>query len=270
MQSLSYEKIDHPDVSQVIFHPRKESVLPPSDASGHMIPIEDSISIDSRFYLAKPDEPHILFFHGNGEIASDYDDIGPRYVNLGLSLLAVDYRGYGNSDGTPSASTMMSDAHAIFQYIKGWLDREKRTGPLFVMGRSLGSASAIEIASSFKDEISGLILESAFAETLPMLITLGINIQELNISEKDGFNNVQKIEMVTMPVFMLHAQKDQLLPIVNAELLHSHCEARSKELSIVPGADHNTIISIAGDLYFTVLKQFTNKVLKVNQRKRRR
>ena len=270
MQSLSYEKIDHEDVSQVIFHPRKESMLPPSDAACHLIPVEDSISIDSRFHLAKPDEPHILFFHGNGEIASDYDDIGPQYVRLGLSLLAVDYRGYGNSDGTPSASTMMSDAHAIFQYIKGWLDSEKRTGPLFVMGRSLGSASALEIASSFKDEIRGLILESAFAETLPLLMTLGINIQELDISEKDGFNNVQKIEMVTMPVFMLHAQKDQLLPIVNAELLHSRCTVRSKELSIVPGADHNTIISIAGDLYFTVLKQFTNKVLKVNQRKRRR
>ncbi len=268
MQSLSYEKIDSPEVSQVIFHPRKESMLPPSAAACHAIPVDGSISIDSRFHLAKPEDPHILFFHGNGEIASDYDDIGPHYTRHGLSLLAVDYRGYGNSDGTPSASTMMHDARAIFQYVKRWLDSEKRTGPLFVMGRSLGSASALEVAYSFENEISGLILESAFAQTLPLLLALGVDIEELSISEKDGFKNVQKIEMITKPVFILHAQNDRLLPLVNAEILHSHCAARSKELSVVPGADHNTIISVAGDLYFTVLKQFANKILKVRSNKR--
>ena len=114
MKPLSYEKIDHNDVSQVIFYPRKDSVSPQLDRGNHLIPVDDSISISSCFHLANPEDPHILFFHGNGELASDYDDIGPQYTRQGLSLLAVDYRGYGNSDGTPSASTMMHDACAIF------------------------------------------------------------------------------------------------------------------------------------------------------------
>nr|MBF0222449.1 alpha/beta hydrolase [Desulfobulbaceae bacterium] len=184
-------------------------------------------------------------------------------------FLAVDYRGYGNSGGTPSASSMMLDARAIFQYVQQWLTSENRSGALFVMGRSLGSASALEIAYSFEKEISGLILESAFAQTLPLLLALDVDIQKLGISEMDGFKNVQKIELITKPVFILHAQRDTLLPLVNAEILHSKCAARSKELSIVPGADHNTIINVAGDLYFAVLKQFTNKILKVRTHKPR-
>lgn len=243
--------------------------MPPSDpATIHSIPVDDTTSIDSRFYLADPKDPHILFFHGNGEIAADYDDIGPHYVRHGLNFIAVDYRGYGNSGGTPTASTMMHDAQAIFRYIQQWLEGEKRSGALFIMGRSLGSASALEIAYSFQQEISGLILESAFAQTLPLLLTLEIDIQELSISEIDGFKNVQKIEMITKPVFILHAQNDTLLPLVNAEILHSKCAARSKELSIVPGADHNTILTVAGDQYFAVLKQFTNKILKVRRSKK--
>ena len=192
----------------------------------HAIPVEDSISIDSRFHLAKPEEPHILFFHGNGEIAADYDDIGPLYTKHGLNLLAVDYRGYGNSGGTPSASSMMRDAQAIFRYVQEWLAKEKRTGPLFVMGRSLGSASALEIAFRYRDEIKGLIIESGFAQTMPLLLTLGVDVNELGITEVDGFKNVQKIQMIVKPVFILHAQNDHLLPLVNAEILHRDCSAR--------------------------------------------
>lgn len=268
MTTLTYDKLDNPAILDLIFYPRRGAQ--PADSNSavtHLIPVADGISIGSRFHLAASEEPHILFFHGNGELAEEYDDLGPHFIAHGLSFLAVDYRGYGNSGGTPSASAMMADARAIFRYVEQWRLNNKRSGPLFVMGRSLGSASALEVASTFQDEIKGVILESAFAQTMPLLLDLGVDVQALSITEVDGFKNVQKIETITKPVFILHAQHDQLLPIVNAEILHRQCAARSKELSLVPGADHNTIIDVAGERYFAVLKQFTNKILKARARK---
>ncbi|MCK7515883.1 MAG: lysophospholipase [Desulfobacterales bacterium] len=85
---------------------------------------------------------NILFFHGNGEIVDDYDDLGPFYNRLGINFLAVDYRGYGNSTGKPTTSAMLADCHVIFKFVNDWLREKGYTGALIVMGRSLGSASA--------------------------------------------------------------------------------------------------------------------------------
>ncbi len=72
---------------------------------------------------------------------SDYDDIGPVYNSCGLNLLAADYRGYGKSTGVPTVRAMLGDAHVIFREVQRWLKEKGMSGPLFIMGRSLGSVS---------------------------------------------------------------------------------------------------------------------------------
>ena len=267
----SYEKLDHPDILKFIFHPRQEAggVLP-ANSMDYNIEVDAGVQIACRFYLAAGETPHILFFHGNGEIASDYDFAGPMYNKLGLSFLAVDYRGYGQSSGEPSVTAMMHDAHIIFKDIISWMKSENRTGPLFVMGRSLGSASAIELASAFQGDITGLIIESGFATTVPLLQTLGINSSAFGIEEKDCFMNIAKIEQITKPTYFLHAQHDHLIPIRNAEILQAQSGARAKEFQIVPGADHNSIMAVTGDLYFEAIKRFINKVLGIKPPRWRR
>ena len=89
----------------------------------------------------------ILYFHGNGEIASDYDTIAPFYTRLGITLFVVDYRGYGLSDGTPvghDADRRRLDG-ASARTRSCWRAVGVAAGALFVMGRSLGSAAALEI-----------------------------------------------------------------------------------------------------------------------------
>jgi hypothetical protein len=61
-----------------------------------------------------------------------------------MSFLVVDYRGYGQSDGKPTASSLLSDAHPIFRKARRWLERQRRTGLIIVMGRSLGSVPALD------------------------------------------------------------------------------------------------------------------------------
>ena len=273
---FGYGKLDQPGVVQFLFHPRTEvDSKPPPGAIDYDIIVEEDVQVVARFHMAGAEDPNILFFHGNGEIVSDYDSIGPMYNEHGLSLLAVDYRGYGRSGGVPTVTSMMRDAHVIFKEVQHWLQDAKRAGPLVVMGRSLGSACAIELAASDQADISGLIIESGFAHTVPLLKCLGVDTQALGITEGDGFKNAQKIAQFAKPTLIIHAQYDQFVPVMSAEILNVQCAARSKEFRMIPGADHNTVILRAGKEYFKIIKRFTDKIEGKRQkrsfrRKRRR
>ena len=90
----------------------------------------------------------MLFFHGNGEIAADYDDLAEFYLGCGASFWVVDYRGYGRSTGEPSYSRMIEDAGAVLDDVPAWAERaEIEPDRILVLGRSLGSASAIYLAA---------------------------------------------------------------------------------------------------------------------------
>jgi len=62
----------------------------------------------------------VCFFHGNGEIVADYDEMAPVYTRMGINFLPVDYRGYGRSTGTPTITAMMSDCRRIFDFVEGF------------------------------------------------------------------------------------------------------------------------------------------------------
>jgi pimeloyl-ACP methyl ester carboxylesterase len=226
--------------------------------------------VHARFHLAGKEHPNILFFHGNGEIVSDYDAIGPFYTKFGMNFLVADYRGYGRSTGTPTVSTMLHDSHRVFEAVKNWLGTAEHTGPLLVMGRSLGSAVALELAANHMAEIAGLIIESGFATTLPLLMKLGVDVSGLGITEEDGFRNVRKISSVNKPTLLIHGQYDEIIPVNSAAILQAQSPARIKELQIVPGASHNTVITSAGELYFSVIKQFCNKISGIRAKRRRK
>lgn len=268
--SGDYSKLDHPEIVSVLFHPRQEPTVPAANILDLLVEVGAGDRIGCRVHPAGPEDPNILFFHGNGETVFDYDEIGPMYTGLGLNFIAASYRGYGNSTGEPSATAMMQDSHLILQAVKAWLAKEKRTGPIFLMGRSLGSAAVIELAEVYQEQIAGLIIESGFASTSELLLTLGIDLSAHTLQETQGFNNLAKMARITTPTFILHGQKDELIPLANGGMLHAVCEAHSKEFQVVPGAGHNDIMSRAGRLYFTEIQRFVNKISGRSRARRRR
>ncbi len=253
--------LDRPDVNSLIFYPRRDSGGPaPAGSEDHLFPVDQGVKIGGRFYLSDPEGPHLLFFHGNGEIASDYDEAAPFYQQLGLSLLALDYRGYGKSQGSPSVGTLLSDALTCFDLVYDQIREKERRGPFLIMGRSLGSAPAIEIAFRRLEKIAGLILESGFAYSLPLLELMGIPVEEMGLQEKDGFENASKISKVTKPTFILHAQYDEIIPLNQADILLKNSGARRKELVVIPGAGHNDIMARCGRAYFETIARFANSL----------
>jgi uncharacterized protein len=258
-----FAEVDYSLIDQRIFYPRRDpQARPPLGAEDHSFPVEPGIEIGSRFYLAEPSGPHLLFFHGNGEIASDYDDIGPLYTRLGMSLLVADYRGYGKSQGTPSVSTLLPDALAVFDQVDDWRKKQQRTGPFLVMGRSLGSAPAIEIAYRRKERIAGLILDSAFAYSLPLLNLIGIPVESMGFRESDGFRNFEKIVFISRPTLLIAGQGDELIPPSESETLLQNSGAHRKEMILVPGAGHNDIFARCGGGYFEMVARFVKPFMR--------
>jgi hypothetical protein len=260
MASPDYTILDRPDVLSVLFHPRRETA---GAGSGRdiSIPVGEDHTIGARAHMGPVDGPTILFFHGNGEIVADYDDLGPLYNSLGINLLAVDYRGYGRSSGSPSVAAMMTDCHRILPFCEEWLHQHRYSGPLILMGRSLGSASVLELAAAYPDRIHGLILESAFAYAAPLLRLLGIDPEQIGFNEAAGFANLEKIKAYAGPTLIIHAEYDHIIPYTDSEALFAASPAQNKRHVKIPGANHNDIFLRGMTLYLDALQTFCRSCL---------
>lgn len=255
MSQADYSALDRPEILSFVFYPRKDFTKAPPNARDYFIPVEENVSISCRFYVHGQGSPSILYFHGNGEVVSDHDYIAPFYNELGINLFVADYRGYGASGGAPSLSTTVSDASAIFQAFAQILKRENFSNSLYVMGRSLGSISAVEIAHRYQGQLRGLIIESGFATFGNLLFHLGLNAGSFAMVNSE-FPNLAKVRAINVPTLIIHGENDHLIPVTEAQALFDNTAARHKKLLIIPGADHNDILWVGRESYFQSIREF--------------
>jgi alpha-beta hydrolase superfamily lysophospholipase len=252
--------LDHPQILRVLFHPRREGVrvLRASGVRPVGVEVESGVTIGGRLYPAAPTAPVILYYHGNGEIAADYDDIASLYTRMGITLLVIDYRGYGTSDGAPTGHNLLTDAVVVFDAVTTVFE-ENGLVPvrLLVMGRSLGSAAAIEVALHAGERLAGLIIESGFADTFALLARLGVEVQGAD-EERDGFGNVAKMARVTVPTLIIHGQADVLIPAADGQELYNRCAAPHKRVLLIPGAGHNDLMMVGMVAYFEAIRAFVH------------
>ena len=252
--------LDRPDVLRVLFHPRPDLSPKPGDGLLVRVPVAEDIRLSGRLYKAEKGSPVILLFPGNGENASAYRGISVLYTGMGISLLVADYRGYGRSDGTPTASALLADAMAVYHAVHDILSEHGLDDSrLFIMGRSLGSAAAIEVASHAGNRIKGLIIDSGFAHTFSLIERLG-GPSLANVSEKDsGFNNAGKMERVDGPTLIIHGEADVIIPHTDGKALFSHCGAHNKRFVSIPDGGHNDLLLTGGKLYFDAVREFVSE-----------
>ena len=254
--------LDHPEILTAVFHPRREEgpARDNPNATDHLIEVEAGVHVGARFHMASEKSANLIYFHGNGEIVADYDQLAPIYNNLGINLLAVDYRGYGRSTGSPSISAMMADCHCIFRFTCDWLSNRGYNGPLVVMGRSLGSASALELAAAYGDEINALIIESGFAFTMPLLILLGVDPERIGLAEKKIFDNLEKIKKYRGPTLIIHAEYDHIIPYSDGMALFKASTAQDKSLLKIENANHNDIFFRGMDTYMQAIQRLVSRL----------
>lgn len=255
---MPHPVLDQPEVQRGIFHPRFEYALIPSARGVHPVCVEvkPGITVGARLYAAEPEAPAILYWHGNGEIAADYDGIAPMYTRLGITLLVADYRGYGRSDGTPTCSSLLTDAVTVFEAL-GPVFQDHGLAPsrTYLMGRSLGSAAAIEVAVHAGEQLAGLIIESGFADTFALLSRLAVRLEGAT-EDQDGFGNATKISRITIPTLIIHGQDDLLIPAADGQELFRRSAAEHKQLVLIPDAGHNNLMLVGRDQYFQAIDTF--------------
>ena len=239
-----------------LFFPRPDRLAPPAGVDDIYIEVESAVTVHIRRYPLIEARFSLLYFHGNGEIASDYDEISNAFACLGGEFIVCDYRGYGRSGGQPTLRTVLQDAHKIYEELK---KEGKLRKKVCVMGRSLGSAPAIELCSSYP-EIDGCVIESGYADPIPLVERRGIRISSTTPEENALFNNSEKIKNVACPLLIMHGQDDTLIYPHEAELNFNHAGSKSKSLQILEGVGHNDILMAPDNGYFKCLQQFFGRV----------
>jgi pimeloyl-ACP methyl ester carboxylesterase len=199
-----------------------------------------------------PDAPTVLQLHGNGLNRGANVWQSARLHRMGLSVFAIDYRGYGDSSGPfPTETRVYEDAERAWQY----LTQERQIPPnqIVLYGHSLGGAIAIELATCHP-EVAGLIVQSSFTSMREMTAcaTVYDRLFPIDWILNQHFNSMAKVRSLKPPVLYIHGTADYLIPPRLSEALHAATRSDS-QLVLIEDADHNNVGEVAGDRYFEIV-----------------
>ena len=254
--------IDNPVVSNVVFYPRKSPIPKESDSNikALKLQINKDILIGGFFYLNDLNFPTILLFHGNGEIAADYQYFLNFFFQCEVNLAVVDFRGYGFSSGTPFYTSLIIDALPIYNKFYKWLIDNNLKDSLFIQGRSLGSICVSEIGSHNPESLRGIIFESGFASLYDLITKLfRVTSDEITTDYLSEYSNDTRIRKFKKPTLVIHGTDDWIIPYYQGKLIHENLPNEIEKFFVsIEGAGHNNIFSFE-DEYTTPLKEFIHK-----------
>ena len=167
----------------------------------------DGIALDSWFVPAKNSKGTILFCHGNaGNISHRLHSI-EQFHQLGLSVFIFDYRGYGNSEGSPSEQGTYIDAKTAWDHLTNEMNIPDND--IIIFGRSLGSAIATELAT--KTSPKTLIIESSFT-SVPDIASHHYSLFPVRLLSRYTYPTEENIQKVSAPILVIHSPDDEIIP----------------------------------------------------------
>lgn len=198
---------------------------------------EDDVALDAWWVPAPEPRASLLFFHGNaGNISHRLESIA-QFHRLGLSVLIVDYRGYGRSEGRPSEAGTALDARAAWQWLR---DVVSEPDEIVVFGRSLGAAVAAELAASLEQQQAApaaVILESPF-RSVPALAQQLYPFLPVRWLARIDYPVETYVTQISAPLLVIHSHDDEIIPFAQGEAVYRAAQEPKQLLEIQGG--HNT------------------------------
>lgn len=189
-----------------------------------------------------------IFLHGNDFNVTRWF-IAPMNLqeHIPINFLIVDYRGYGQSTGTPTAEGVITDAVAMYDYL---IQRGFKSENISIYGRSLGGAIGLELANRVParcvvDQSSISSLRDIFKERLPKWLSF--------IARDDVFNSKELIKNIHIPTLISHGTRDKIVPITHSYTLFENAN-EPKKLIILEGAGHEHLKNFYTPEYISWLK----------------
>ncbi len=239
--------------ARLLYFPSRTLAATPADAGLEYEEIalraEDGTRLSAWFLPAAAARGAILFCHGNaGNISHRLESL-QLFHQLGFAVLIFDYRGYGQSAGSPSEEGTAQDAAAAWQYLR----RTRQLPPerIVVFGRSLGGAVAARLAASEKP--GALIIESAFT-SMPDLAAGLYPWLPARWLCRFKYDTRLSLQRLGCPVLIVHSREDEIVPFGHGERLFATAKEPKTFLEIHGG--HNGAFLSSGKVYTEGLARF--------------
>jgi len=216
------------------------------------LPLHTSDGQEIVAWQLEPDRPKadIVYFHGNGGNLSLWLPVFATLHELGYRVLAIDYRGYGRSTGTPSEEGLYRDAEAAVRHAAAHRARPER--PLVFWGRSLGGPVAAAATRAVRPD--GLILESSFANKAAV-VRSNLVLRALNAFASYRFATAELLRDFRQPTLVVHAERDTIIPFPLGRELFDRLSS-PKRLVTIGNADHNDFFETTNTMYWQPIVEF--------------
>jgi hypothetical protein len=238
---------------RMIFFPRPIEHRPARRPSVEeiTIPVADGIRLRGWLVEGKgTPAPLIVYFGGNAEEVSWLSEASDNFA--GWSLLLINYRGYGDSEGKPGERELLADAISIYDYAKQRPD--VTPGRIVAMGRSLGSGVAVHLAA--ERALRGVILVSPY-DSLAAVARRHYPFLPISLLLRHRFDSLARAPQIDTPLLCLVAAEDRIIPASHSRALFEAWRG-PKAWHEVPRADHD---SIAGEPeYWSAIADFLKSV----------
>lgn len=257
------------DISENSFlRPDQRPPVPETLGSGYVM---ESVSVahadgavSRGIYLRNPQSIATILYFGGNEFRLDREGkpVVERLAKAGVDIVIFDHRGYGRSDGTPTAELLKRDAVDLYRFV-----RSRAQNRVVVYGLSLGSFMAASVAE--KQPIDGLVLEGAPTNVVDQVHALipwyvSLFVRPRISAELLSVDNVKALNNYNGPLLILSGGKDELVPPSLQRMLYDQVQTTRKDIHVFPEYDHKGLIESAD--FPRVLRQFianfglTNKV----------
>jgi pimeloyl-ACP methyl ester carboxylesterase len=201
------------------------------------------------------DRKVILYLHGKGKNISANAKHANRLMRMGFSVLVIDYRGYGKSDGnSPSESTVYTDAQTAWDYL---IEKGFKPHQIMIYGHSLGGAIAINLAVKHPDAM-GMIVDASFTSMSEMAsLDPKYRIFPIDLLIHQRFDSIAKVRSLAIPALYIHGTNDDFIPPAMSQRLYEATSSK-KQIVLIPNGGHNNNASTNEPLYLNSIRSFFN------------
>ena len=202
-------------------------------AEEHVLTADDGEKIIVWHVPPKPGRHVVLYFHGNGDTLAWLAGRFRQITADGTGLIAMSYRGYAGSTGSPSESAILRDATGAYDFARSRYDADR----IVAWGFSLGTGVAVAVAA--EHPVGGLILEAPYT-SISDLAARAFPLLPVRLLVRDSFHSDERIGRVNAPLLVMHGVQDPVIPIAFGEKLFALAH-EPKQFVRFPDGGHNDL-----------------------------
>lgn len=198
---------------------------------------KDHLALASWYKPATNHQPTVLFLHGNAGNIGGRMPLARVFLNKGLGVLLLEYRGYGGNPGSPTEQGLYEDAGAALRFLQS---QGVTTKHVVLYGESLGTGVATELAA--KHPVCALILQSPFTS---LVSVARYHYPWLLVKPRDTFDSLARMKRIHAPLLVLHGKQDPVVPFQEGLTVY-HAANQPKKMWAMDGKHHNDLWSTPG------------------------